>query len=186
MVNALSKLTAALLAMVLVYLYPMLQSAERQEDIQYLRAYNELVQFTDGLRNKGYITPTMYEEFARIIEGTGEMYDIEFEHRHKKYHPEYDDPANASTFRQDFIVVYDSFYTSDILKILYPSSKGLPIVETSTRKYTFEIGDFISITLIKKTRTPYQMISEWIYGAGSQNRGTTAITYGGMVLNEDY
>lgn len=185
MVNALSKLTAAFLAIVLVYLYPMLQSAERQEYIQHLKVYNELVQFTDGLRNKGYITPTMYEEFAKIIEGTGMMYDIEFEHRHKKYHPEYDDPANANTFKQDFTVIYDSFYTNDLLTILYPISNGLPVVETSKRKYKLEIGDFISITLVKKTRTPYHIISEWIYGTGTQDRGGT-ISYGGMVLNEDY
>lgn len=186
MINALSKITSAILAIILVYLYPMLQSAERQEDIQYLRGYNELVQFTDGLRNKGYVTPTMYEEFAKRIEETGIMYDIQLEHRHKKYHPEYGDPANGSTFKQDFTIVYDSYYTSDLLQILYPISTGSPTVENSKRKYKFEIGDYVIVTLTGKSRTLYQTLSEWIYGGGEKSRRGNTLSYGGMVLNEDY
>lgn len=72
MVNALSKITAALLAVLLLFLFPALQAAQRQEDIRYLAAYRTLVQFTDAVRNKGIVTPKMYEDFIREIEITGE------------------------------------------------------------------------------------------------------------------
>ncbi|MEK5476427.1 hypothetical protein NYE70_05690 [Paenibacillus sp. FSL R5-0407] len=182
--NALSKIAAAILAVVLIFLFPAFQSAQRQEDIRVLSAYNTLVQFTDAVRSKGYVSAEMYEDFARELETTGAAYDIELEHRHKKYHPEYKDPADPTTFMDEFSVVYDSNYTSDILKMLFPSA--LPAGGPVLRKYRLEAGDYLSVTLTKVSRSPLEVLSGFIYGTAPEGGQTKHLSYGGMVLNEDY
>lgn len=180
MVNALSKITAALLAVLLLFLFPALQAAQRQEDIRYLAAYRTLVQFTDAVRNKGVVTPTMYEDFVREIEITGGGYEVELEHRHKSYHPEYADPADPTTFQNDFSVVYDAFYTPDILQVMFPARTG-----QKEDTYVLQEGDFFAVTVVDRSRSPFDILSEFLYnGAGREN--PSLLTYGGMVLNEDY
>ncbi|WP_178019376.1 hypothetical protein [uncultured Paenibacillus sp.] len=180
MVNALSKITAALLAVLLLFLFPALQAAQRQEDIRYLAAYRALVQFADAVRNKGVVTPTMYEDFIRELETTGGGYEVELEHRHKVYHPEYGDPADPATFLNGFSVVYDAFYTSDILQAMFPTGPG-----QEGESYKLQEGDFFAVSVLDRSRSPYDILSEFLYhGAGKAN--PSQLTYGGMVLNEDY
>lgn len=180
MVNALSKITAALLAVLLLFLFPTLQTAQRQEDLRYLSAYRTLVQFADAVRNKGFITPEMYEDFVHELELTGGGYEVELEHRHKIYHPEYGNPADPGTFLGDFSVVYDAYYTSDILKVLFPTETGQRGVP-----YQLEEGDFFAVTASDHSRGPLDILSEFLYlSAGKQE--ASMLTYGGMVLNEDY
>ncbi|MNN77932.1 hypothetical protein D3C81_1944390 [compost metagenome] len=130
----------------------------------------------------------MYEDFAKQIASTGVMYDIQLEHQRKKYHPEYGDPANAATFKGDFTVVYDSYYSSEIMKVLYPDqtlSAAIPNSDHSSRQYKFELGDFVSISLIKRSRTPHTILSSFLLG-NLDMEDQAKLTYGGMVLNEDY
>ncbi|MCT2194597.1 hypothetical protein M3G15_05495 [Paenibacillus sp. p3-SID1389] len=180
MVNALSKITAALLAVLLLFLFPALQAAQRQEDLRYLAAYHTLVQFADAVRNKGFVTPDMYEDFVHELELSGGWYEVELEHRHKIYHPEYGDPADPGTFLGDFSVVYNAYYTSDILKVLFPSGTGQEGVP-----YKLEEGDFFTVTAYDRSRSPLDILSEFLYNSEGK-KGPSLLTYGGMVLNEDY
>lgn len=87
MTNALSKIASALLAVLLLYLFPAVQTAQREADIRYMSAYHALTEFADAVRTKGYISPVMYEQFTRSLEAKGNLYDIELEHRHKNITP---------------------------------------------------------------------------------------------------
>lgn len=183
MSHILSKVTAALLAVLLLFAYPALQTAQRQEDIRYLAAYQAMVQFADAVRSKGYISPVMYEEFIRQLEAGGGMPEVELEHRRKKYHPEYGDPANSNTFLNDFSVVYDAYYSPEILSVLFP---GDPASRPKDRgQYKLRAGDYFLVTLTDHSRRPMDIFSDFLYGGPApQVPGT--MTYGGMVLNEDY
>lgn len=83
MVQSISKLLGALLAVLLLYIVPAAQAAERQNDISGLNTYHSTVRFVDMVRTKGYITPTMYNDFIRELELTGNTYEVELEHMHK-------------------------------------------------------------------------------------------------------
>ncbi|MOA57659.1 hypothetical protein D3C78_1818780 [compost metagenome] len=65
------------------------------------------------------------------------------------------------------------------MKVLYPDS------DQPSRKYKFELGDFVSISLTKKSRTPYTILSSFMLGNAAKD-DLENLTYGGMVLNEDY
>ncbi len=182
--NALSKIAAALLAVILIFLFPAVQSAQREEDLRVLSAHNSLVQFTDAVRSKGYISPEMYEDFTRELEITGAVYDIDLEHRHKKYHPEYGDPADPATFKGEFSVVYDANYSSSMFQVMFPSS--LAGNDPDLRRYKLEVGDYLNVTLIKVSRSPFDILSGFVFGLVPGSDRTQRMSYGGMVLNEDY
>lgn len=184
MSNPLSKITAALLSVFLLILFPAVQTSQREEDLRTLSAYNMLVQFTDAVRNKGYISPQMYNDFTRDLSLVGGVYDIELEHRHKKYHPEYGDPADSATFKNDFSVVYDAFYTPEMLKSLFPDA---PVaIDSELRKYKLETGDFLTVSLKLRSSSTLAILSELLSGLIAGNAGERQLAYGGMVLNEDY
>jgi len=183
MSNPLSKIVAALLVVALLVLYPAVQAAEREESIAVLAAYNTMVQFTDAVRNKGYLSAGMYEDFVRELAVSGQVYEVELEHRHKKYHPEYGDPADSGTFQERFSVIYDSYYTPELLSQLFPDTGSL---DDTDRLYRMEIGDFFSVALSKRSVSSYQVLAGFMQVPYSVRRGSEKLHYGGMILNEDY
>ncbi|AZK47386.1 hypothetical protein [Paenibacillus lentus] len=183
MSNALSKITAAILAVVLLYLVPAVQSAQREEDYRALMAYNTLVRFTDAVRNKGYLSRGMYNDFVNELATAGGEYMIDMEYRHKKYHPEYSDPADSSTFLDRFSVHYEAYYSQDILSILFPDEPALDKKEEPM--YRMEAGDYFTVTITHLSRTPITVLYDFLYGE-TRTSSSEVLNYGGMVLNEDY
>lgn len=186
MSNAVSKFVAVILALLLLYIYPTLEAARRQDDLSQMIVTNAVTQFVDAVRSKGYVTPTMYNEFIRDVYATGNEYVIHMEHLHKKYHPEYTDAADPNTFQDTFNVVYEGFYDSDLTDVLFPDN-SLPL-DSESRKYKMMVGDFFKVSISNTNRTPANVMSDLLYGSGylSGERAAIAFPYGGMVLNEDY
>lgn len=189
MTNALSKITAALLAVILVCVYPAFQSAQRQEDIRVLTAYNTTTRFVDSVRSKGYISPVMYEQFVAELGLDGSDYKIELEHRQKKYIPEYDDPADVTTFLGYYSIHDEAYYEQDILKVLFLDADRSPssshFMEGMARNYLMETGDFFTVKLTQLNKTPIDTFQQILFPGLTTGR-KQAIIYGGMILNEDY
>ena len=183
MVDSLSKMLAALLAVLLLYIYPAAEAANRQDELSQLTVYNSVTSFVDAVRTKGYITPTMYNQFQQELSLTGNTYNTQIEHLHKKYVPAYDDPANQLGFTGEFDAVMDGYYNEQIMPVLYPDN--LVSIDDPSRKYFLTSGDSFRVEVQNTNRTPGAIFQEWLhFGAKSVNRVTA--NYGGMVLNEDY
>lgn len=184
MSNAISKFAAVMLALILMYIYPAAEASQRQDDLSRIVVYNAVTQFVDAVRNKGYLTPVMYEEFLTGIHATGNEFDVQMEHLHKKYNPEYQDAANPNTFQNEFNISYEGTYTSDVLVRLYPGNH-LP-KDDETRKYKLSAGDFFKVMIKNINRTPGTLMFDFLTGSLSGDASAIAFPYGGMVLNEDY
>ncbi|MBY0023464.1 hypothetical protein H7K28_16305 [Paenibacillus polymyxa] len=184
MVQTISKLLGALLAVLLLYIVPAAQAAERQDDISGLNTYHSTVHFVDMVRTKGYITPTMYNDFIRDLELTGNTYEVHLEHMHKKYVPNYADAAKPDSFLGNYEVVYDSYYNPQILPVLFPDHSQ-PKSE-QIRRYTLMAGDYFTVRLYNTNRTPADLYKSWLLGGIDNDNPAVSASYGGMVLNEDY
>lgn len=138
MVQTISKLLGALLAVLLLYIVPAAQAAERQDDISGLNTYHATVRFVDMVRTKGYITPTMYNDFMRDLELIGNTYEVDLEHMHKKYVPDYADAAKPDSFLGNYEAVYDGYYNSQIFPVLFPDNQQPK--SDQTRRYTLILG----------------------------------------------
>ena len=183
MINAASRLFAVLLAVLLLYVYPAAETAERQDDIARMTAAQNVTRFVDAVRTKGYISPSMLAEFQEQLAQTGNTYDISMEHLHKKYVPHYSDPMDQSSFTGTYEVVHDGYYFSQIQERLYPMSSTLSM-DDPARRYKLTMGDYFTVSLKCTNRTPSMMIREWLQGTAQAS--AVFASYGGMVLNEDY
>lgn len=184
MSNAISKFAAVLLAVVVMYIYPAAEASQRQDDLSRIVVYNAVTQFVDAVRNKGYVSPVMYEQFLEEIQATGNEFDVQMEHLHKKYQPEYTDAANPGTFQNKFSTVYDGYYTSDIMDYIFPNTT-VP-KDDESRVYKLTAGDFFKVTVKNVNRTAGTVMFDFVTGALTGEAAVIAFPYGGMVLNEDY
>ncbi|GAB6930174.1 hypothetical protein JCM10914A_41570 [Paenibacillus sp. JCM 10914] len=184
MSNALSKWFAAFLALLLLYLVPLGEVSRRQDDLSRLVVYQSVTKFVDSVRTKGYITPIMYQGFLQELAATGNEYDVQMEHHHKKYHPDYDDPADPATFRNRYVVLYDTYYQDDVLAYLFPDSSAPK--DDDTRRYHLVIGDHFQVSVRSLNPTSGMTLFDSLTGANSAGKAAIAFPYGGLVLNEDY
>jgi hypothetical protein len=184
MAKVLSLICAAIVACGLLYLYPALNSYEQQDQIAYNMAYKAVTTFVDSARTKGYITPTMYNDFHRELDLTGNLYDVQMEHKRKQYNPIYTDPADPASFEGKYEVYYDGFYTDKIMATLFPNN-SLPVTDPS-RRYFLQVGDTFSVTVKNKNVTKATLVRDFLTNGNTGDPTRIYIPYGGLVTNEDY
>ncbi|MFB4321662.1 hypothetical protein RB298_04895 [Priestia sp. BR_2] len=183
--NSLSKIVAIIIGIFLFLLYPLYQQAQKHDELSQTVVHNAVTEFVDAARTKGFISPTMYSEFSQKLAATGNVFDIEISHLHKKYNPLYTDPADPNTFQKSFEAYYDGFYTDEIMKVLYPD-QNIP-EDSETRKYKLSLYDYLSVKVTNRNTTMAQVIQNSLFGLTEQGASSKIfVPYGGMVLNEDY
>ncbi len=175
---------AALLAVLLLFLYPMYEQARSQDKLASAIVQEAAVQLIDSARTKGYLTPQVYQEFNAKLAATGNPYEVKLEHLHKRYGPDYGDPADPATFKGSFTTYYDGFYDTQILSVLFPNNGKA--AEDDSRRYKMQVGDYVGISLRNVNRTPAAQLWDFLLNDNTGDRASITVNYEGMVLNEDY
>ncbi|PKM51544.1 MAG: hypothetical protein CVV02_06305 [Firmicutes bacterium HGW-Firmicutes-7] len=172
--NSISKIFVVILAVLLLFIYPLNQMFQQQDSITRNFVYIETTKLVDAVRNVGNLTPQMYEEYSAKLAATNNYYDISLEHQHKKYDPIYDDPLDSSSFKEDFGVNYSAFYTDDILEVLFPEGEITP------SKYEFSREDYFLVKVVNKNKTLATRVGQLLYGKDLPAE-TIFVQYGGMI-----
>lgn len=176
--DSLSKIVALFLAVLLLFIFPILNMFENQDDTTQVFVLTETAKFVDSARSLGYITPTMYREFAYKLSATNNIYEVEMEHYHKKFNPVYDDPTDDTTFKNDFSVDYWATFTGEIMEVLFPDS-------STGSNYEMSKGDYFIIKVKNKNKTAATKIQEILYNA-DLSTSKIMVNYGGMIKDENY
>lgn len=179
-----SKILGVFIALILMFLYPLYQQAQRQDDLSQIVVHSAVTEFVDASRTKGYITPTMYSELTRKLGATGNQYEIEMEHLHKKYSPVYTDPADPNGFQNSFMTYFDGHYTEEIMGRLFPNNTS-PI-DDPDRRYLMSEGDFFTVKVKNINRTMSTILQDVFLNGNTGDNTRIYMPYGGMVINEDY
>ncbi|KAI7257654.1 hypothetical protein KC345_g10744 [Hortaea werneckii] len=177
-------LSAVFIAVVLMFGYPLYQQARNQDDLSQLVVQSAVTSFVDAARTKGYITPNMYLEFNLKLGATGNRYDVQMEHLHKKYNPVYSNPADPNTFKDSFDTYYDGHYMPEIMTVLFPNTTlG---ADDISRRYVMAEGDFFTVKVKNVNRTMATVLGDFFTGGNTSSNVKVFVPYGGMVINEDY
>lgn len=137
----------------------------------YNYVYEQTNEFVDMIRANGYLTPLQYSSFSEKIQMSGNLYEIRLEHKKRYYTPDVANPGQI-------IAAYEGFYNFDILdQTLFNLS--LP---EGDRTYLFKKGDYIVVSVINKSETPFETFKSSI-GRNSLNN-TINVRIGGMINNE--
>lgn len=179
--NSFLKVFAVLVAVLLLYLYPISETFNQQDNISELVVLKATTTFVDAVRDKGFVSPTMYSDFMETIAATGNTFDVQIEHGSKKYVPVYDDPTKPGTFRDSYEVHYDKFYNAQILPVLFPNSAAAK--DDPSRRYKLRVGDTFAVTVKNTNRTPGTILFDFLNQSISPNE-KIFIPYGGVVRNE--
>jgi hypothetical protein len=160
-------------------IYPAMLVAEKHDKLAEKVADQALIEFVDLSRAKGYVDPRDYDVFIKKIGSSGLLFNVSLEYYKKRFQPNYIDPANFATFQNTFEVLYDGYFTNDILNILYP---GTTVAEDSTtRRYKMRVGDYFNVRIVSNEQKVSSII-RGTFGFGADV--PVPLSYGGMVRNE--
>ncbi len=174
--ESLSKIIALFLSVLLLFIFPILNMFENQDDTTKVFVLNETAKFVDSVRSLGYITPDMYRDFTRRLSATNNVYSIQMEHYRKKYDPV--DNA-AGTDGSKFDINYGGTYTEGIMSELFPSTA------VQDPGYKLGKGDYFAVRVRNENKTLATKIQEMLYSTNMDN-AKIIVNYGGMVRDEDY
>ncbi len=162
--DSLSVIFATIVAAIIMFLFPMLDTWERQDDLSYIAAYTAVVNTVDAVRNTGRLTSDMYNSLISTLSATGNLYDIVLEHRAAEY-------VNAGPDKYE--VVYLNHYNTEIEQAL-----------KTTGEYTdFRKGDYFYISVKNRNKTQATVLKQNLYGIKMETF-KIGVPYGGQVRNE--
>ena len=87
--NPLKLVVDIILAIIIILLFPLFYIEQKQDVIIQTIVEMETEKLVQEVRRKGYINRNMYEDYLEILSVTGMLYDIELEHKHTSFEPEY-------------------------------------------------------------------------------------------------
>lgn len=164
--DSLSVIFATIVAAIIMFLFPILDTWERQDDLSYVAAYSAVVNTVDAVRNTGRLTDAMYNDLLSSLSSTGNRFEIQMEHR---YCTTVESPSSPIGLES----VYVNYYTQDILDAL-----------ATTGEYTeFNKGDFFYISVKNTNKTQATVIKENLYGTTLETF-KIGVPYGGQIKSE--
>lgn len=169
--EALWKVLGFFLAVILMFMVPLITLYDRQDDINYSLIYTELNRLSDVVRDSGKLEERVYEDFLRRLSLTGSQYQITLEHLEKVYVPIYD---GAGVFQEAYQISYNGTYKDDIENVL--QAQGT---------YKMGIGDLFFLTVENSSPTKSQIVRQIFYGLSSKYPAIY-IRGGGMIRHDPY
>lgn len=153
MEDSLAIVFAVIVAIFIMFLFPLMDTWELQDSLSYSTTYASVVDFVDTVRNTGKITPDVYDTFAGRLNSTGNSFNITMEHR---------------KFIED-VGGYMNVYTNEILREL-----------DNGNDYKLEKYDYFYVTVRNTNKTQATIVRELI-NAKREDSFKIGTAYGGIV-----
>ena len=153
MSDTLITVIAIFIAIILMFVFPLMSVAERNDDIAELAVQTATTEFVNNVRTSGVVTEHEYGSFIQTLGATGNSYDVDIELKIlDKNLSSKVGQANAEKIGEN---VYYSIYTSQIEEILGNNALG--------NKYKLKEGDMISVTVKNTNTTIAQMLKNFFF-----------------------
>jgi hypothetical protein len=168
--NSFSKIIGIILAVILMFISPLLYMSQKQDTISQVVVQNETVELVNDIKNSGFISRVMYQNYISKIDKTGNLYNIEIVHSHKKIEPEID--PNTNTILESYNTYFYDTYIDEIYAVF-----------DLGQDYYFKQGDYISFKVVNRNPTMAVKLMNIIYD-GKVSDEQILVTYGGLVRDE--
>lgn len=159
---------AIFLAAILMFIFPLMSTADRADDVTTQVVKTATQDFVDSVRTTGKITSDKYEGFVRSLASTGNTYDVNMEVKHL------DESASKKTTTAASSKVGENYYYSE-----YNDQITGTLNEHNV--YRLKQGDIVSVDVKNKNQTISQVLKNFMYRiTGKDNYNITA-QYSGLV-----
>ena len=156
------------LAAVLMFMFPLMSTADRSDDIAQQVVQTATTEFVDNIRSTGKITQDKYDSFTDTLAATGNAYDVDMEVQIL------DERANKKTAQVQSSKVGENYYYSE-----YNTQIENKLAETGT--YTLKQGDIISVSVKNSNQTISQVLKNFMYRVSGSNTYNIAAADSGIV-----
>lgn len=161
------------LAVILMFIFPLMSISDRNDDISQTIVQTEVSEFVDKISVAGKIKASDYEAFVTAINAAnGAPYDVEVEVQHL------DDniSSKVSTVSSSLIgenARYSTF-TTEVLEEMY---------DDVNREYKLKKGDNVIVTVKNTSQTMAQVLRSAFYRITGQDSTQVAASASSMVVN---
>lgn len=163
-------ITAIFLAVILMFIVPMITISNRTDDISDMVVETATIQFVDNIRTTGKITLDNYEAFVSEISATGNAFDVEITLQILDENP------GKKTTQADYDKigenVYYSIYTTQVMSALTSGTSG---------RYTLKEGDIVSVSVQNTNLTIAQQLQSFFYTVTGSDVYVLGGQHGGVV-----
>lgn len=160
---------AIFLAAILMFIFPLMTLADRNDDVIQLTVQTATTEFVDEIRRTGKLTEDKYNNFVLTIAATGNAYDVEI-----KFQILDENPAKKTSQTSSATVigenVYYSVYTTQIQERL-----------GEDKKYVLKEGDIVSVSVKNRGATLAQTLRNVYYKVSGNDTYTIAASSSGTV-----
>lgn len=80
MENSFGKIISILLLVVLIYIVPLKYYMEKNQALEELYVSTKTIELVDSVRNTGFVTKDMYEQYLSLINKMNKLYNVKLEH----------------------------------------------------------------------------------------------------------
>lgn len=171
MSDTLITVVAILLAVILMFVFPLMSVAERTDDMSSLSVQTATTEFVDNSRAIGKITMANYQKLVSALQATGNTYDIEIEVKILD-----ENVGKKSAWTSGTVIgenIYYSVYTAQIMEVL--------TAENGTSSYNMSEGDILSVSIKNTNKTMAQTIRGAFYSISGNDTYQISAQHSGIV-----
>ena len=150
MSDTLITVIAIFIAVVLMFVFPLMSVSERNDDVSELAVQSATTDFVNKVKTSGVVTRQNYDAFIQTLNATGNTYDVDVEL--KILDENLSSKVGQASSQKIGENVYYSVYTSQMESELEKSNK-----------YVLKEGDKISVTVKNTNVTIAQMLKNFFY-----------------------
>ena len=168
MSDSVMTVVAIFLAAILMFIFPLMSTADRGDDISQQAVQTATTDFVDDIRATGKITNDKYQSFFQTISSTGNSFDVDMQV------DVLDENANKKTTQASPSKVGENYsyteYTSQILERI--ENEG---------QYKLKEGDIVSVTVRNTNQTISQILKNFMYRVTGNGNYVIAAQHSGIV-----
>ena len=165
--DSLITVVAIMLAAILMFVFPMMTIADRNDDISQLSIQTATTDFVNDIRTTGILTTDKYDKFVQTIGATGNSYEVSMEIQILDENTSKVSQAEMTKIGEN---TYYSLYTSQIEEKL-----------NSNKKIALKEGDIISVSIKNTNQTISQSLKNFFYRVAGNDTYQIAAQYAGIV-----
>lgn len=160
---------AIFLAAILMFVFPLMSTADRTDDIAQQAVQTETTEFVDNIRSTGKITEDKYQSFLTTLSETGNAYNVELEVQ------KLDESARKKTSVASSSKVGENNYYSEY------TSQILDEMNNNNGEYDLKEGDIVAVKVKNSNKTIAQILKNFFYSVTGNNTYNIAAEHSGIV-----
>ena len=160
---------AIFLAAILMFIFPLMSTSERTDDITTQAIDAATTDFVDEIRSTGQITQDSYDNFVQTISSTGNSYEVEMEVQ------VLDDNPGKKVTEAEYTKVGENYYYSKY------TTQILEEVNSDAGAMYLKQGDMVTVSVRNTNRTIGTILKDFIYRVTGNNSASITASHSGIV-----